>query len=106
MKRRILRKNKKRRDPRYFLHEDLGIVGDEPTTDVNNPAPLASHDEPTPHTTTTLPASDDEKKGAEWMHDVVSGVLSKHGHTEASTHLANKLKELHYKKPEKTEEQV
>ena len=45
MRRRIIRKNKKRRDPRYFLHEDLDTPGDEPTTP--NPAPLQTGEEQT-----------------------------------------------------------
>jgi hypothetical protein len=89
MRRRIIRKNKKRRDPRYFLHEDLGTPGDEPIT---NPAPLktaqkqsadsaqqqAAHQDDKPETVTVANLTgDQEKKGAHLMLTFVNNLIKK-----------------------------
>ena len=58
MIRRIIRKNKKRRDPRYFLHEDLETPADEPTT---NPAPLKTAPEQTADSAQQQAAQQDDK---------------------------------------------
>jgi len=90
MRRRIIRKNKKRRDPRYFLHEDLGTSGDEPIT---NPAPLktaqkqsadsaqqqAAQQDDKPDETVTVGSlsGDQEGKGAHIMLTFVNDLLTK-----------------------------
>lgn len=90
MIRRIIRKNKKRRDPRYFLHEDLETTDDEP--EEHTPAALktgqeqsaesaqqhAAQEDDKPETVTVGSLSgDQEGKGAHVMLTFVNDLLTK-----------------------------
>jgi len=66
MIRRIIRKNKKRRDPRYFLHEDLEEQDDETRTAEHTPAALKTPQEQSAESARQQAAQEDDKpKGLE-----------------------------------------
>jgi len=80
MRRRIVRKNKKRIDPRYFLHERVGAGEDFTKEELNpgdNPAPLQEPmQEPTQAQEPSVEnLQGDTQKGAELMLSFVKNVL-------------------------------
>jgi len=114
MRRRIIRKNKKRFDPRYFLHERLeeeGLALGEPKSTGEGLAlgepkstgtPTA--DDPPPETTTLTP---EQREGVARLHSVIKGILTKHSEAAREFDLALRARpDLQYlRQTEGTEEQ-